>query len=163
MWHVDQEWGTLEMVQQQQQGAREDQDVVHHLMESQEGISEKGGTMRLGAYECRLAKGTLAHRLYGESVISERHRHRFEFNNAYRDQFGEAGLVPGGLHPELDLVEIVEIPSHPFFIGVQFHPEFKSSPLSPHPIFRGFVAAALAHARGDSTRQNDGLLQGSRA
>jgi len=121
---------------------------VIHLMESQEGIDQKGGTMRLGAYECRLKDGTLAHRLYGEPVISERHRHRFEFNNEYRDRLEAAGLVPSGIHPELDLVEIVEIPGHPFFVGVQFHPEFKSSPLAPHPIFRGFVAAALARREG---------------
>jgi CTP synthase len=119
---------------------------VIHLMESQEDVRDKGGTMRLGAYECHLEEGTLAHRLYGEPVVSERHRHRFEFNNEYRDRLREAGLVPSGVHSELDLVEIVEVPTHPFFVGVQFHPEFKSSPLRPHPIFRGFVAAALARA-----------------
>ena len=123
-------------------------DPVIHLMSSQEGIEDKGGTMRLGAYACEIEPGTLAQRLYGESEISERHRHRFEFNNAYRERLRDAGLVPSGRHPELDLVEIVEAPAHPFFIGVQFHPEFQSRPLSPHPIFRGFVAAALNHARG---------------
>ncbi len=125
---------------------------VIHLMPSQEGISDKGGTMRLGVYACRIAPGTLAHRLYGGLEISERHRHRFEFNNDYREQLRAAGLVPSGIHPELDLVEIVEIPNHPFFIGVQFHPEFQSSPLKPHPIFRGFVAAALQKARQDGER-----------
>jgi len=117
---------------------------VIHLMESQEEVHQKGGTMRLGAYSCRVKEGTLAHRLYGRVEISERHRHRFEFNNAYREQLAAAGLVASGVHTPLDLVEIVEVPAHPFFIGVQFHPEFKSSPLRPHPIFRGFVAAALA-------------------
>jgi len=136
---------------------------VIHLMESQEQVYDKGGTMRLGAYECRVVEDTLAHRLYGERVVSERHRHRFEFNNDYRDLLSDAGLLPTGIHPELDLVEIVEIPSHRFFIGVQFHPEFKSSPLRPHPIFRGFVAAALAHARNEPAHKNGGILQGSRA
>jgi len=122
-------------------------DPVIHLMSSQKGVSDKGGTMRLGAYECRLQPGTMAHRLYGRDVIHERHRHRFEFNNDYRDRFSKAGLIPSGLHPELDLVEIVEQPDHPFFIGVQFHPEFQSSPLEPHPIFHGFVAACLERSR----------------
>jgi len=119
-------------------------DPVIHLLPSQERISNKGGTMRLGGYECRLAPGSLAHKLYGEERATERHRHRYEFNNEYRERFEAAGLLPSGIHPELDLVEIVEQPAHPFFIGVQFHPEFKSSPLRPHPIFRGFVAACLA-------------------
>jgi CTP synthase len=121
---------------------------VIHLMESQEGVRQKGGTMRLGAYDCLVREGTLAHRLYGKTEICERHRHRFEFNNAYRERLSAAGLVASGIHPELDLVEMVEIPTHPFFIGVQFHPEFQSSPLRPHPIFRGFVAAALARSQG---------------
>jgi CTP synthase len=125
-------------------------DPVIHLMKAQEGVDEKGGTMRLGRYACRLKPGSLAQRLYGELSISERHRHRYEYNNAYREAFERAGLVASGIHPELDLVEIVELPAHPFFIGVQYHPEFKSKPLAPHPIFRGFVAAALAHQRGGS-------------
>jgi CTP synthase len=116
---------------------------VIHLLPSQLGVSEKGGTMRLGAYECRLGQGSLAQRLYGAETISERHRHRYEVNNAYRDRFRAAGLLASGVNPELDVVEIMELQGHPFFVGVQFHPEFKSSPLRPHPIFRGFVAAAL--------------------
>ena len=137
---------------------------VIHLMESQEAVSDKGGTMRLGAYECHLKEGTLAHKLYGESVIFERHRHRYEFNNAYRDRLEAAGLVASGHHRELDLVEIVEIPDHPFFIGVQFHPEFKSSPLKPHPIFRGFVAAALARAEsGPSSANGEPVAQHTNA
>ncbi len=123
---------------------------VIHLMESQQGVSEKGGTMRLGAYACRLRPGTLAQRLYGAEEVEERHRHRFELNNAYRDAFERAGLVPSGVNPELDLVEIVELVGHPFFVGVQFHPEFKSSPLAAHPVFQGFVAAALEHRRNGS-------------
>jgi len=119
-------------------------DPVIHLLPSQEGVSEKGATMRLGAYACRLREGSLAQRLYGTTEISERHRHRYEVNNAYRKRFDEAGLVPSGIHPALDVVEIMELRDHPFFLGVQYHPEFKSSPLAPHPIFRGFVAAALA-------------------
>jgi len=124
---------------------------VIHLMEEQRGVSAKGGTMRLGAYECRVVPGTRAHELYGRETVSERHRHRYEFNNAYRERLAQAGLVASGIHPELDLVEIVELPRHPFFIGVQYHPEFKSSPLSPHPIFRGFAAAALRHAEQKSS------------
>ncbi|MSR61517.1 MAG: CTP synthase [Planctomycetes bacterium] len=116
---------------------------VIHLLPTQHGVEDKGGTMRLGAYECRLLEGSLAQRLYGANSISERHRHRYEVNNAYRERFRAAGFVPSGINPELDVVEIMELRDHPFFVGVQYHPEFKSSPLQPHPIFRGFVAAAL--------------------
>jgi CTP synthase len=118
-------------------------DPVIHLLPAQQGVSEKGGTMRLGAYECRLLEGSLAQRLYGTSPIYERHRHRYEVNSAYRERFRAAGFVASGVNPELDVVELMELAEHPFFLGVQFHPEFKSSPLRPHPIFRGFVAAAL--------------------
>jgi CTP synthase len=116
---------------------------VIHLLPTQHGVSEKGGTMRLGAYECRLQEGSLAHRLYGSTRISERHRHRYEVNNEYRERFRAAGFVPSGINPELDVVEVMELQGHPFFVGVQYHPEFQSSPLKAHPIFRGFVAAAL--------------------
>ncbi len=132
---------------------------VIHLMEGQKGVEDKGGTMRLGAYPCELTPGTRTHALYGTASISERHRHRFEFNNAYRDQLTAAGLIPSGHHPELDLVEVVEIPDHPFFVGVQYHPEFKSQPLTPHPIFRGFVEAAKARATGSP----GGVLQPQRS
>jgi CTP synthase len=118
-------------------------DPVIHLLPTQFGVSDKGGTMRLGAYECRLAPGSLAERLYGSALVHERHRHRYEVNNAYRERFRAAGFVPSGVNPELDVVEIMELEGHPFFVGVQYHPEFKSSPLRAHPIFRGFVAAAL--------------------
>ena len=123
---------------------------VINLMEDQAGV-EKGGTMRLGAYACDLVPGTLAHRLYDEEHISERHRHRYEFNNDYRQAFQDSPMELSGINPERDLVEIVELPKHPFFVGVQFHPEFKSAPLRPHPIFRGFIAAALEHSRNGSS------------
>jgi CTP synthase len=123
---------------------------VISLMDDQEGV-EKGGTMRLGAYRCEVAAGSLARDLYGKELVSERHRHRYEFNNAYRDVFERSRMKLSGKNPERDLVEIVEIPEHPFFIGVQFHPEFQSRPLAPHPIFAGFVAAALARARGGAS------------
>ncbi|MBK7641487.1 MAG: CTP synthase [Planctomycetes bacterium] len=120
---------------------------VISLMEEQKRLLDKGGSMRLGAYPCTLTPGSLAERLYGTSEISERHRHRFEFNNDFRELFGASKMKLTGRNVERDLVEIVEIPEHPFFIGVQYHPEFKSTPLAPHPIFRGFIAAALARSR----------------
>ena len=105
--------------------------------------SAKGGTMRLGAYPCRLVKDTLAFQAYGDEDISERHRHRYEFNNALRDQLEESGLIISGTSPSGDLVEIVELKDHPWFLGCQFHPEFKSRPMNPHPLFREFIKAAL--------------------
>ena len=99
--------------------------------------------MRLGAYRCRINKNTLAFRAYGKQEISERHRHRYEVNNAYREKLEQKGLVISGLNPERDLAEIIELPGHPFFVGTQFHPELKSRPLSPHPLFREFIRAAL--------------------
>lgn len=119
-------------------------DPVIDLMEDQRHLSDKGGNMRLGAYLCTLKGGTRAQAAYGAPEISERHRHRYEFNNKYRDRFEKLGLVISGVHTARDLVEIVELPDHPFFIGVQYHPEFKSRPLEPHPLFREFVRAALA-------------------
>ena len=120
------------------------------LMESQVAVKDKGGTMRLGSYPCTLKAGSLAHRLYARDTISERHRHRFEVNNTYRDRLSQAGLVFSGLNTELNLVEMVELTDHPFFIGCQFHPEFQSKPFAPHPIFSGFVRAAM-HARDGRT------------
>jgi CTP synthase len=114
------------------------------LLEDQKTVVSKGGTMRLGGYPCRLAEGSLAHRAYGESEIRERHRHRFEFNPGYRETLEKAGLKITGTCPEGDLVEIVELADHPWFVGVQFHPEFRSRPLEPHPLFRDFVGAGLA-------------------
>ena len=112
------------------------------LMPDQRGVKDKGGTMRLGAYPCALKPGTRAHDLYKKDEISERHRHRFEFNNDYREQLTRAGLVLSGTSPDDRLVEIVELPDHRYFVGCQFHPEFKSRPMSAHPLFQGFVAAA---------------------
>ncbi|HYH97105.1 glutamine amidotransferase-related protein, partial [Hyalangium sp.] len=113
------------------------------LMESQVKVQDKGGTMRLGSYACALQPGTLSHRLYGQDVIQERHRHRYEVNNAYRGRLQEAGLLISGHNPDLNLVEMIELKDHPFFIGCQSHPEFKSKPFAPHPLFSGFIKAAL--------------------
>ena len=118
---------------------------VIHLMEEQKSVSKKGGTMRLGAYPCTLSKDTLAHAAYNQIDISERHRHRYEFNNDYRDALTKQGLVLSGVYRDKDLVEVIEIPDHPWFLGCQFHPEFKSKPLVPHPLFRAFIGAALSH------------------
>ncbi len=104
--------------------------------------SDKGGTMRLGAYPCALTEGTLAHAAYGTSLVHERHRHRYEFNNAYKESLHQAGLIFSGLSPDGGLVEIVELRDHPWFVGCQFHPEFKSNPMNPHPLFRDFIKAA---------------------
>jgi CTP synthase len=119
-----------------------------HLMEGQKGVTDKGATMRLGAYPCVLAPGSLAASVYGATEISERHRHRYEVNNAYREQLEQGGLVLSGLSPDKHLVEMVELPQarHPYFIGCQFHPEFKSRPHAPHPLFTRFVEAGLARA-----------------
>jgi CTP synthase len=108
--------------------------------------SDKGGTMRLGAYPCMLIKGTLAYDAYGVLNISERHRHRYEFNNAFKEKLEEKGMVTSGASPDGELVEIIEIKDHPWFLGCQFHPEFKSRPMNPHPLFREFVRASLAYA-----------------
>ncbi|AKF79803.1 CTP synthetase [Myxococcus fulvus 124B02] len=113
------------------------------LMESQVSVQDKGGTMRLGSYACALKPGTRAHQLYGQDNIQERHRHRYEVNNAYRGRLQEAGLVISGHNPELNLVEMIELSDHPYFVGCQFHPEFKSKPFAPHPLFSGFIKAAL--------------------
>jgi CTP synthase len=119
--------------------------AVIHLMEEQRGIANLGGTMRLGAYPCHLVPDSQTAACYGEIEISERHRHRYEVNNEYRSHFEKAGVVFSGLSPDGELVEIMELPEHPFFIAVQFHPELKSRPGRPHPLFREFVAAAVAH------------------
>ena len=115
---------------------------VIDLMEGQKGITEKGGTMRLGAYPCDIVDKTLAKRVYGEKHIRERHRHRYEFNNEYLDIYQKAGFIASGINPDSGLVEMMEIPSHPFFIGVQFHPEYRSTVLNPHPLFIHFIKAA---------------------
>ncbi len=122
------------------------------LMESQVKVQDKGGTMRLGTYSCALKPDSLAHQLYGEDIIHERHRHRYEVNNLYRGRMQEAGLVVSGHNPELNLVEMIELPGHPYFVGCQFHPEFKSKPFAPHPLFSGFIRAALAQRDGARTQ-----------
>ncbi len=122
-------------------------DPVIDLMEDQKSTTIKGGTMRLGAYDCQLDKNSLAYEIYGKELISERHRHRYEFNGHYLTRMEAAGLKASGRNPETGLVEIVEIPTHPFFIGVQFHPELKSTPEVPQPIFVAFVKAALDYRR----------------
>ncbi|MGI5865841.1 MAG: CTP synthase [Myxococcales bacterium] len=116
---------------------------VVSLMENQKGVKNLGGTMRLGAYTCQIKDGTLAAKLYRSTEVSERHRHRFEFNSDYRKAFEEKGMVFSGVHKELDLAEVVEVPEHPYFLGCQFHPEFKSKPFAPHPLFSGFIRAAV--------------------
>jgi CTP synthase len=132
---------------------------VIDLMEQQKKVTTKGGTMRLGAYPCSLKEGSLAWQIYdGQSLISERHRHRWEFNNAYLRQFQEAGMLPSGTNPESALVEIVELPSHPFFIGVQYHPELKSTVENPQPIFVHFIRAAREFADAKNAVKNP-LLQ----
>lgn len=120
---------------------------VINLMEDQKDVSNKGGTMRLGSYPCKIKKDSLANRIYGKVNIKERHRHRYEFNNAYLKNFEEKGLLATGINPENNLVEMVEIPEHPFYMGVQFHPELKSTVMNPHPIFVSFVKAALTYSQ----------------
>jgi CTP synthase len=116
---------------------------VIDYMEEQKKIKKLGGTMRLGAYECKLAEGTRAYTAYKSETIFERHRHRLEFNNNFREELTKAGLVISGVNPDRDLVEIIELKSHRWFLGCQFHPEFKSKPTLPHPLFSGFINAAL--------------------
>lgn len=119
---------------------------VIHLMEDQKDVSNKGGTMRLGAYPCKLRKDSLAHKIYGKVNISERHRHRYEFNNKYLKDFEAHGLLATGINPDNNLVEMVELQGHPFYVGVQFHPELKSTVMNPHPLFVNFVKAALTYS-----------------
>jgi CTP synthase len=116
---------------------------VIDLLEAQKKVTHKGGTMRLGAYPCVISEGSAAADIYKKPTIYERHRHRYEFNNEYLRDFEQKGMIATGINPEGGLVEIVEIKSHPFFIGVQFHPEYKSTVENPHPLFVGFVNAAL--------------------
>ena len=123
---------------------------VIDMMEEQKKITSKGGTMRLGSYDCKLKKGSKAYSIYGDGLIQERHRHRYEFNNKYLDQIEAAGLKAVGVNPESGLVEIVELKDHPWFIGVQYHPELKSTVVNPHPLFVRFVEAALAHKKVSS-------------
>lgn len=116
---------------------------VIDIMENQKNIQNKGGTMRLGAYNCKLEKNSFAHNAYKKDTIKERHRHRYEFNNSYIDEFNSKGMNFSGINPENNLVEIVEIPDHKWFVGVQFHPEYSSTVLKPHPLFSDFVQACI--------------------
>ncbi len=131
---------------------------VIDMMEEQKKITMKGGTMRLGSYPCIIKKGTLANNIYNATEISERHRHRWEFNNAYLTQFEDAGMIASGINPETQLVEIMELPVHPFFIGVQYHPELKSTVENPQPIFVNFIKAAKEFAEAKHSVKNP-LLQ----
>ena len=116
------------------------------LMPEQEGVSQKGGTMRLGSYPCVLAAGSRSREMYGTERISERHRHRYELNNEFRTELQKDGLILAGTSPDGALVEMIELEKHPWYVGCQFHPEFKSRPNRPHPLFLGFIKAALAEA-----------------
>jgi CTP synthase len=120
---------------------------VIDLMESQKDVSKKGGTMRLGAYKCKLDKGSKSHAAYGKINISERHRHRYEFNSQFLSRYEESGMKAVGVNPDNNLVEVVEIPDHPWFVGVQYHPELKSTVDAPHPLFVRFVKAALENKK----------------
>jgi len=120
---------------------------VIDLLPEQRDLPDKGGTMRLGVYPCQLQPGSRAAEAYGEEFVFERHRHRFEFNNDYRERLGAAGLRFSGLSPDGRLVEVAEIADHPWMLGTQFHPEFKSRPNRPHPLFRDFMGAAVAHSQ----------------
>ena len=125
-------------------------DNVIDLMEEQKSISNMGGTMRLGAYDCRLRPGSLAAEAYGTTDVRERHRHRFEFNDEYRARFEEAGMKCVGENPRTRLVEVVEIPGKRWFLGTQYHPEYSSTVLHPHPLFMSFIRAAIAYEAGKS-------------
>jgi CTP synthase len=128
---------------------------VIDLMEEQKGISEKGGTMRLGAYSCQLRKGFIAYQLYGKDLVRERHRHRYEFNNKYLADFEKKGMIATGINPETKLVEIIEIPAHRWFVGIQFHPEYHSTVMNPHPLFKGLVAAALVGVKKKKVKRKN--------
>ncbi|MBX9850523.1 MAG: CTP synthase [Cytophagaceae bacterium] len=128
---------------------------VIDLMESQKNITKKGGTMRLGAYPCELQKGSKAYHIYGKTKISERHRHRYEFNNKYIKQYEKAGMIASGINPDNKLVEIIELKDHPHFIGTQFHPELKSTVQNPHPLFVKFVKAAIDYSKQKKSNNNN--------
>ncbi|HSY53994.1 MAG TPA: CTP synthase, partial [Opitutaceae bacterium] len=126
---------------------------VINMMEEQKKIIDKGATMRLGSYECALTTGTRAGKAYGKANVRERHRHRYEVNNAYVGQLQRAGMIVSGINPRRNLVEIVELKDHPWFLGVQFHPEFQSKPSAPHPLFAAFIAAAIKNKKGGARRR----------
>ncbi len=132
-------------------------DPVIDLMENQKKVTAKGGTMRLGSYPCELKEGSLAREIYGSDMINERHRHRWEFNNRYLERFENAGMVASGKNPESNLVEIIELPAHPFFIGVQYHPELKSTVENPQPVFVNFIKAAKSYSELKNAVKNPAL------
>ncbi|NAS32642.1 CTP synthase [Flavobacteriaceae bacterium R38] len=136
----------LENANSTEMNAKCDHPVID-LMEEQKDITDKGGTMRLGAWKCELKPGSVVSEIYSEKIIEERHRHRYEFNNKYKEQIEAAGLVTTGFNPDTQLVEIVELPSHRWFVGVQYHPEYKSTVANPHPLFVAFVKAALSYKK----------------
>jgi CTP synthase len=125
-------------------------DPVISLLEEQRDVQNKGASMRLGTWPTKIAKGTLAERIYGQSDVMERHRHRYEFNVKYREPMEEKGFVISGTSPDGTLAELIELRDHPYFIGCQYHPEFQSKPNKPHPLFKGFIEACLAHDRNVS-------------
>lgn len=131
---------------------------VIHLMESQKQVYKKGGSMRLGAYPCVLKEDTLARKTYASEEISERHRHRFEVNNAYREKLEQAGLIFSGVSPDGELVEMIELKDHPWFLACQFHPEFKSTPKKAHPLYRSFVSAALKYSKSKAKENNNSKI-----
>jgi CTP synthase len=133
------------------------------LLDDQYAITHLGGTMRLGSYPCKLIEGSRAHQAYGSLLVHERHRHRYEFNNQYRQQFLANGMVFSGTSPDEKLVEVIELPQHPWFVAVQCHPEFKSKPTQPHPLFRGFIQASLnrRERRAGSRKRTDVLARNS--
>lgn len=131
---------------------------VIDFMAEQKNITDKGGTMRLGSYACSLKDSSLARKIYGESLITERHRHRYEFNNRFRPLFEKKGMSLSGVNKDRDLVEIIELPNHPWFVGVQFHPEFKSKPLAPHPLFSAFIEASLKKNKSMSAKTSPKVL-----
>jgi CTP synthase len=155
------EWARNVAHLHQANSAEFDPDTNHpviHLLPEQHDVVDLGGTMRLGLYPCRLEADSLAHRLYGQEVIYERHRHRYEFNNSYRDLFQSQGYRVSGTSPDGRLVEIIELPDRTFFIATQFHPEFQSSPSLPHPLFKGFMTAALGQARQGVAQATDSVM-----
>jgi CTP synthase len=138
-------------------------DPVIDMMEEQKKITNKGGTMRLGAYDCTIQERSLAHRIYGQTLIQERHRHRYEFNNRYLTAFEEHGMIASGKNPDSGLVEMIEIKDHPFFIGVQFHPELKSTVERPAPLFVHFIQAAKARAHQKQKTEPSALAAAARS
>jgi len=133
---------------------------VIDLLPEQKGIEDKGATMRLGSYACELKKGSLAAACYKATKIDERHRHRYEFNNKFRKLIEDSGLLVTGRFVEKDLAEIVELKDHPWFLASQFHPEFKSRPEAPHPLFASFIAAAIKRARGSGRSRSEAYARG---